>query len=106
MRKDYSEPDDYEYEPTPHDEVLERASPLPARHRGEVSRTTLMNAITPPSEQSPARTGGGYQLVRKGGTGEGTSSDGELLEIAMDRNTVTHGVFRMDVVLDGEKLSS
>jgi NADH-quinone oxidoreductase subunit C len=25
MRKDYSEPDDYEYEPTPHDEVLERA---------------------------------------------------------------------------------
>ncbi|MBI2928147.1 MAG: NADH-quinone oxidoreductase subunit C [Verrucomicrobia bacterium] len=25
MRKDYLEPDDYEYEPTPHDEVLERA---------------------------------------------------------------------------------
>jgi NADH-quinone oxidoreductase subunit C len=25
MRKDYQEPDDYEYEPTPHDEVLERA---------------------------------------------------------------------------------
>lgn len=25
MRKDYHEPDDYEYEPTPHDEVLERA---------------------------------------------------------------------------------
>ncbi|HEV2390812.1 MAG TPA: NADH-quinone oxidoreductase subunit C [Verrucomicrobiae bacterium] len=25
MRKDYVEPDDYEYEPTPHDEVLERA---------------------------------------------------------------------------------
>ena len=25
MRKDYGEPDDYEYEPTPHDEVLERA---------------------------------------------------------------------------------
>jgi NADH-quinone oxidoreductase subunit C len=25
MRKDYREPDDYEYEPTPHDEVLERA---------------------------------------------------------------------------------
>jgi NADH-quinone oxidoreductase subunit C len=22
MRKDYVEPDDYEYEPTPHDEVL------------------------------------------------------------------------------------
>ncbi len=25
MRKDYVEPDDYEYEPTPHDKVLERA---------------------------------------------------------------------------------
>ena len=25
MRKDYVEPDDYEYEPTPHDDVLERA---------------------------------------------------------------------------------
>lgn len=25
MRKDYVEPDDYDYEPTPHDEVLERA---------------------------------------------------------------------------------
>lgn len=25
MRKDYSEPDDYEYEPTPHDDVLEKA---------------------------------------------------------------------------------
>jgi len=25
MRKDYREPDDYEWEPTPHDEVLARA---------------------------------------------------------------------------------
>jgi NADH-quinone oxidoreductase subunit C len=25
MRKDYREPDDYEYEPTPHDRVLEKA---------------------------------------------------------------------------------
>jgi NADH-quinone oxidoreductase subunit C len=25
MRKDYTEPDDYEYEPTPHDEVFDRA---------------------------------------------------------------------------------
>lgn len=30
MRKDYCEPDDYEYEPTPHDDVLERAK----RHYG------------------------------------------------------------------------
>ena len=27
MRKDYVEPDDYEYEPTPHDDVLEKAKP-------------------------------------------------------------------------------
>ena len=25
MRRDYAEPDDYEYEPTPHGEVLEKA---------------------------------------------------------------------------------
>ena len=32
MRKDYKEPDDYEYEPTPHDEVLEKAKQhYPAR---------------------------------------------------------------------------
>jgi NADH-quinone oxidoreductase subunit C len=30
MRKDYAEPDDYEYEPTPHDDVLEKAG----RHYG------------------------------------------------------------------------
>ena len=32
MRKDYREPDDYEWEPTPHDEVLEKAKQhYPAR---------------------------------------------------------------------------
>jgi NADH-quinone oxidoreductase subunit C len=32
MRKDYREPDDYEYEPTPHDDVLEKAKAhYPAR---------------------------------------------------------------------------
>jgi NADH-quinone oxidoreductase subunit C len=25
MRRDYVDPDDYEYEPTPHDEVLDKA---------------------------------------------------------------------------------
>jgi NADH-quinone oxidoreductase subunit C len=33
MRKDYVQPDDYEYEPTPHDEVLDRAK---AHYPGEV----------------------------------------------------------------------
>ena len=32
MRKDYVEPDDYEYEPTPHDDVLERTK---RNHAGE-----------------------------------------------------------------------
>jgi NADH-quinone oxidoreductase subunit C len=35
MRKDYVSPDDFEYEPTPHDEVLERAK---AHHSDEVNR--------------------------------------------------------------------
>ncbi|MEO7167908.1 MAG: NADH-quinone oxidoreductase subunit C [Chthoniobacterales bacterium] len=39
MRKDYREPDDYEYEPTPHDDVLEKAkqhyTPRPAQDGAE-----------------------------------------------------------------------
>jgi NADH-quinone oxidoreductase subunit C len=39
MRKDYREPDDYEYEPTPHDDVLEKAKknypPRPSIDGGE-----------------------------------------------------------------------
>jgi len=34
MRKDYVEPDDYEYEPTAHDEVLEKAKRHQAREAG------------------------------------------------------------------------
>ena len=38
MRRDYVEPDDYDYEPTAHDEVLERAKKhLPAAERGNSS---------------------------------------------------------------------
>ena len=33
MRKDYVEPDDYEYEPTPHDDVLEKAQAALSRRR-------------------------------------------------------------------------
>lgn len=35
MRKDYIEPDDYEYEPTPHDDVLEKAK----RHQSPTNQT-------------------------------------------------------------------
>lgn len=48
MRKDYKEPDDYEYEPTPHDEVLDRAKQhYPARPALDGAE-----ALTKPSEQS------------------------------------------------------
>lgn len=40
MRKDYVEPDDYEYEPTPHDAVLERAKAhYPTRPAAEENLT-------------------------------------------------------------------
>ena len=35
MRKDYREPEDYEYEPTPHDDVLEKAKRYHAPRPGE-----------------------------------------------------------------------
>ncbi|MEI9967686.1 MAG: NADH-quinone oxidoreductase subunit C [Terracidiphilus sp.] len=34
MRKDYVEPDDFEYEPTPHDDVLKRAQEHQSREQG------------------------------------------------------------------------
>jgi NADH-quinone oxidoreductase subunit C len=43
MRKDYVEPDDFEYEPTPHDEVLKRAQVHQAAAQG-----------TPSAEEGPA----------------------------------------------------
>src|SRR5437588_5022735 len=43
MRKDYRDPDDYEYEPTPHDDVLEKArkhyAPRPQLDGAEALRT-------------------------------------------------------------------
>ncbi len=38
MRKDYVEPDDYEYEPTAHDHVLERAKAHQSREQAAVSQ--------------------------------------------------------------------
>jgi NADH-quinone oxidoreductase subunit C len=38
MRKDYVEPDDYEYEPTAHDEVLKRAQEHKSREQGSGNR--------------------------------------------------------------------
>jgi NADH-quinone oxidoreductase subunit C len=50
MRKDYREPDDYEYEPTPHDEVLEKAK----QHYPPRPEVDGAEALTAPAQ---ARTG-------------------------------------------------
>jgi NADH-quinone oxidoreductase subunit C len=47
MRKDYREADDYEYEPTPHDDVLEKAK----RHYTERPQLDGAENITAPAEQ-------------------------------------------------------
>ena len=43
MRKDYVEPDDYEYEPTAHDEVLTRAT---VHYKGEGSEEQKQTKAT------------------------------------------------------------
>jgi NADH-quinone oxidoreductase subunit C len=51
MRKDYVEPDDYEWEPTPHGGVLEKAAkhyPAPATPPAEAT-----GAAPPPEAKQP-----------------------------------------------------
>ncbi len=58
--------------------------------------TTVTSAPTP---QAPSP---GFELIPKTAP-DGTLREGELLEVAMGpHHPSTHGVFRMDVVLDGE----
>ena len=47
MRKDYREPDDYEYEPTPHDDVLERAK---QHYTGRPQLDGAENITAPPPQ--------------------------------------------------------
>ena len=53
MRKDYVEPDDYEWEPTPHAEVLERAkthypaAPLPGDRPGQIPTGQQAGTVQP-----------------------------------------------------------
>lgn len=53
MRKDYVDPDDYEYEPTPHDEVLDRAKahypPPPAPAPAAPATAQAAGAAKPPA---------------------------------------------------------
>jgi NADH-quinone oxidoreductase subunit C len=41
MRRDYVDPDDYEYEPTPHDDVLKRAQAQQGREQSAVGGGTV-----------------------------------------------------------------
>jgi NADH-quinone oxidoreductase subunit D len=53
--------------------------------------------MTTPGTASPTNGSPGYQII--------PGADGELLEISMGpQHPSTHGVFRMDVVLDGERV--
>jgi NADH-quinone oxidoreductase subunit D len=66
------------------------------------SPNAVVNTISDPLSMSPS--GQNYELLRK------ASSNGELtcdlLEISMGpQHPSTHGVFRMDVVLDGERVT-
>ena len=48
MRKDYVEPDDYEYEPTPHDDVLEKAqAALPGMITARMLRHATKGGLLP-----------------------------------------------------------
>ncbi len=94
MRKDYRPPDDFEYEPTPHDEVLERAKQhyraRPATRRRRAADRAAMSTTLDPLPAAPPRT-------------MTSRLDGELLEVSLGpQHPSTHGVFRMNVALDGE----
>ena len=57
--------------------------------------------LVPPPHEAVAATGANYTVLPK----NASENDGELLEVAMGpHHPSTHGVFRMDVVLDGEKV--
>ena len=87
MRRDYVDPDDYEYEPTAHDEVLKRAQ----AHQTGGGRT--MSILTDSCRRYPSRSPASDHYA------------GDLLEISMGpQHPSTHGVFRMNVVLDGEQV--
>ena len=56
MRKDYVEPDDYEYEPTPHDEVLEKAKQHYApRPQLDGAKTSQNDMVTRHAERDENR---------------------------------------------------
>jgi NADH-quinone oxidoreductase subunit D len=102
MRRDYVEPDDFDYEPTAHDEVLRRAQEHKSREQGSGIRDQGSGANDCMS-QAETKTDKPEGWNRR--TPMEPRSEGELLEIAMGpHHPSTHGVFRMDVTLDGERV--
>ena len=89
MRKDYRPPDDYDYEPTPHGEVAERAAAFDPAAASAASATaaeteTLSADAAPPTD----------------------AGLDELLEVSLGpQHPSTHGVFRMNATLDGETVT-
>ncbi|MBE0543777.1 MAG: NADH-quinone oxidoreductase subunit D [Verrucomicrobia bacterium] len=61
-----------------------------------------VSTVSPPTLDETGRAAApNYELLPK----SGNSGDGELLEVSMGpHHPSTHGVFRMDVVLDGERV--
>ncbi len=114
MRKDYVEPDDFEYEPTPHDEVLKRAQERRDKEQAAPAGTTRPPGARQERGDKGTKAGCRMSLVEtKTERVEGWNrvpviapdGEGELLEVAMGpHHPSTHGVFRMDVTLDGERV--
>ena len=105
MRRDYVEPDDFEYEPTAHDEVLERAKAHKAGNREQGGSGRGQEGAV----QSDFRFRGYSRRRRSEGWNRPPviepDGEGELLEVSMGpHHPSTHGVFRMDVALDGERV--
>jgi hypothetical protein len=102
MRKDYVEPDDYEYEPTPHDRVLETgagASGGDSGGRGQRAHRT----VNQPVAKSIRGLSPAHVPRWAGDAAEVDGFAGSLLEVSMGpHHPSTHGVFRMMVTLDGE----
>ncbi|MDR1818469.1 MAG: NADH-quinone oxidoreductase subunit D [Puniceicoccales bacterium] len=113
MRKDYVEPDDYEWEPTPHDKVLEKAkahwAPAAVAQEGSGERDKgsgeqgAGSGEEVPAAQSSSSSGVHAATTAAATTAAGASLAGDLLEVSMGpHHPSTHGVFRMNVTLDGE----
>lgn len=71
---------------------------------GPITETNFSGARTPAQFPAPEGAGSPNYSVRPK-TGSNGAIEGELLEVSMGpQHPSTHGVFRMDIVLDGERV--